>query len=142
VVARRPDSAWPDDTATIQGRKDTVRRLLRALSERRYTDANVLLTDDATWWTLSRRSAVPAAAWVAGYEQQTGPLFPDGLVLELVGLVAEGDRVAAQAVSKGLTSAGVEYANAYHFLFEFEGDRIAAAWEYGDTLYAEKVLRG
>lgn len=142
MVERRPDSAGPDDTATIQGRKDTVRHLFRALSERRYTDAGVLLTDNATWWMLSRRSAVPAPAWLTGYEQQTGPLFPGGLLLELVGMVAEGDRVAAQVVSTGLTGAGVEYANAYHFLFEFEGDRICAAWEYGDTLHAEKVLRG
>jgi ketosteroid isomerase-like protein len=54
----------------------------------------------------------------------------------------EGPRIAVRAAARGTTVTGREFDNAYHFLFEVEAGRISAAWEYGDTLHADRVFRG
>jgi len=127
-------------TGTVDANKGTVRALFQALTERRFADAAGLMTPDATWWMLSRRQPIPIALWLKGYERQTEPLFPDGLRFELLTLTAEADRVAAQAKCLGTTVTGQEYNNDYHFLFEFEGSLVRAAWEYGDTVHAQEIF--
>jgi ketosteroid isomerase-like protein len=109
-----------------------------ALSEGRYDDAQALLRPEASWWVLHRRGCVNPAVWFSGFAN----LFPEGLQFEVVGTTVEGPRIAVRAEASGRTVTGREFDNAYHFLFEVEGGRIAAAWEYGDTLHAERVLRG
>jgi ketosteroid isomerase-like protein len=131
---------------TDQGQLDTnkavVRRLFEAFTERRFDDAAELMTPDATWWMLSHRRQIPVRAWLSGFETQTEPLFPDGLRFELIAFTAEGERVAVQARCVGTTNAGATFDNEYHFLFEFAGERIRAAWEYGDTLHAKQIFAG
>ena len=124
----------------LEANKDAVRSLLAALTDRRYGEAAALMTPDATWWMLSRRKAIPIVIWLKGYESQTEPLFPAGLRLEPSAFTAEADRVAVQAQGIGTTAAGHEYHNDFHFLFEFEGVLIRAAWEYGDTVHAQQVF--
>jgi len=109
-----------------------------ALSEGRYDDAQALLHPQASWWVLHRRGCVKPAVWFSGF----ATLFPEGLQFEVVGTTVEGPQIAVRAEASGRTATGREFDNAYHFLFKVEAGRICAAWEYGDTLHAERVLRG
>ena len=51
-------------------------------------------------------------------------LFPNGLNMKLLTVVAEGSHVAIQAESDIVADNGKKYANRYHFYFLFDGDRI------------------
>ena len=109
-----------------------------ALSDGRYDDAQSLLRPQATWWVLHKRGYVDPAIWFSGLAN----LFPEGLQFKVVGTTVEGPRIALRAEASGKTVTGREFDNAYHFLFEIDAGRICAAWEYGDTLHADRILRG
>jgi ketosteroid isomerase-like protein len=109
-----------------------------ALSEGRYDDAQALLRPQASWWVLHKRGNVDPAIWFSGLAK----LFPEGLPFTVVGTTVEGPRIAVRAEASGKTVTGREFDNAYHFLFEVDAGRICAGWEYGDTLHADRVLRG
>jgi ketosteroid isomerase-like protein len=115
-----------------------ILRLFIALSEGRYDDAQALVRPQASWWVLHRRGYVNPAVWFSGLAK----VFPEGLQFEVVGTTVQGPRIAVRAEASGRTVTGREFDNAYHFLFEVEDGRISAAWEYGDTLHADQVLRG
>jgi len=68
--------------------------------------------------------------------------FPKGLMFTITGMVAEDDKVAVEAVSKGTHISGVEYANEYHFLFTFRNGKVVSLKEYLDTDLANRVLCG
>ncbi|MFZ0716016.1 nuclear transport factor 2 family protein [Mycobacterium sp.] len=109
-----------------------------ALSDGRYDDAQALLRPQASWWVLHKRGYVDPAIWFSGLAN----LFPEGLQFKVVGTTVEGPRIALRAEASGKTVTGREFDNAYHFLFEIDAGRICAAWEYGDTLHADRILRG
>ncbi len=68
--------------------------------------------------------------------------FPQGLAFSIVGMTAEGDRVAVEAESKGEHSSGQLYHNFYHFLFEFRDGKVYRLKEYMDTEKVTDVLCG
>jgi ketosteroid isomerase-like protein len=115
-----------------------ILRFFTALSKGRYDDALAMLIPRASWWVLHKRGYVDPAVWFSGLAE----LFPEGLRFEIVGATVQGPRCAVRAVARGTTVTGREFDNAYHFLFEVEAGRISAGWEYGDTLHADRVLRG
>jgi ketosteroid isomerase-like protein len=141
-VSASKSTAEVADQGQLAANKDVVRRLFQAFTERRFDAAAELMTADATWWMLSLRKQIPVQAWLSGFQSQTAALFPDGLRFALIDFTSEGDRVAVQARCLGTTNAGATFDNEYHFLFEFAGDRIRAAWEYGDTLHAKQIFAG
>ena len=51
-------------------------------------------------------------------------LFPNGLAFTIHNVIAEGNFVAVECSSQANLGGGRTYANRYHFLFEFAGDRI------------------
>jgi ketosteroid isomerase-like protein len=56
--------------------------------------------------------------------------------------VAEGDKVAVEAVSEGQHVSGQTYSNEYHFLFEFREGKLLKLKEYMDTERVTDVLCG
>jgi uncharacterized protein len=124
-------------TGLTDNRK-VVGMFFAALSDGRYDDARHMLTADATWWMLSKRDFVEPATWFAGFEA----FFPRGLEFEIDGLTNEGPRIAVRARASAVTANGRNFDNAFHFLFEIDENKITSAWEYGDTLHAERVFRG
>lgn len=118
--------------------RELIETFFTALSQGRYDDAQKLVRPQATWWMLAKRGPVDPAGWFAGFAQ----LFPAGVQFELEGTTSEGPRIAVRAVARGTTVTGREFDNALHFLFEIEDGLIRAVWEYGDTLHADRVLRG
>jgi ketosteroid isomerase-like protein len=131
AVSDREDAQRPESL-------DLILRFFVALSEGRYDDAQALVRPQASWWVLHRRGCVDPAVWFSGLAK----MFPDGLLFKVIGTTVEGPRIAVRTEASGRTVTGREFDNAYHFLFEVEAGRICAAWEYGDTLHAERVLRG
>ena len=69
-------------------------------------------------------------------------VFPQGLTFTALDMVAEGDKVAVEAVSRGEHISGQTYSNEYHFLFEFRGGKLVKLKEYMDTEQVTDVLCG
>ena len=69
-------------------------------------------------------------------------VFPDGLTFTVRDMVAEGDKVAVEAVSEGEHVSGQTYNNEYHFLFEFRDGKLIKLKEYMDTELVTDVLCG
>lgn len=134
-AVRRRDG---DEVRTDAANREVVGLFFAALSDGRYDDARRMLTADASWWMLSKRDYVAPATWFAGFEA----FFPRGLPFDIEGLTNEGTRIAVRARATAVTANGRNFDNAFHFLFDIVGNKIAAAWEYGDTLHAERVFRG
>jgi hypothetical protein len=68
--------------------------------------------------------------------------FPQGLEFSLQGMIAEGEKVAVEAESRGLHASGRTYSNQYHFLFEFRDGLLVKLKEYMDTERVTDVLCG
>ena len=69
-------------------------------------------------------------------------VFPQGLQFTVLDMVAEGDKVAVEAVSEGEHASGQTYSNEYHFLFEFRDGKLLRLKEYMDTEMVTDVLCG
>jgi ketosteroid isomerase-like protein len=67
-------------------------------------------------------------------------VFPQGLRFTVLGMVAEGDKVAVEARSEGRHVSGRIYSNDYHFLFEFRDGSVLRLKEYMDTERVTDVL--
>ena len=122
--------------------KALARRMIEALSnadvgfiERNYAE------DFRIWVTgsLPFSGEGDKAGAVAGMPAVLD-LFPEGLHFEIVGLTAEGDRVAIEARSEGVTARGHRFQQEYHFLMRVRDGQIVEWREYMDTEHARKVL--
>jgi len=125
--------------------KQVIRTYFDALGKGDFPTALGFFADDITWWVLP---SSPLAGTYQGKERVM-ELFGKGtalydastpLVPELVGMVAEDDKVAAEVVISGRTAKGEDYRNHYHFLFEVRDGKITGAREYVDTLHAQRTL--
>jgi ketosteroid isomerase-like protein len=65
---------------------------------------------------------------------------PGTLAMEVERVVAEGELVAVQFVLRGTTTRHQDFETYQHFLFECRDGKVAAEWEYLDTLYASRML--
>ncbi len=68
--------------------------------------------------------------------------FPHGIRFSIIGMTAEGERVAVEAESVGAHASGNTYANQYHFLFIFRDGLLVELKEYMDTERVTDVLCG
>ncbi|MEV4437380.1 nuclear transport factor 2 family protein [Streptomyces sp. NPDC049585] len=111
-------------------------------------DADVILdsfAQDATWhypgdlpvskvWRGRR-------AIVEEFLGGMGPAFvPGTLEIELIGTIAEGDRVVAEWTSKARTVQGGVYDNRCLGIFTVREGRIVSVVEYADTRHVAAVL--
>lgn len=67
-------------------------------------------------------------------------VFPAGLRFTVLGMIAEGEKVAVEATSDGQHISGQRYYNEYHFLFEFRDGKLLKLKEYMDTERVTDVL--
>jgi ketosteroid isomerase-like protein len=63
----------------------------------------------------------------------------NGLPMEVISVMADGDRVAMEIVSDGELDNGRRYNNEYFVLFTIKDGKIREVREYNDTLHAYKV---
>jgi ketosteroid isomerase-like protein len=97
-----------------------------------------LLTDDVSWWVPGRGTVTKAEFkdMAAGFRAMLAGPF----ALNVLGITADGDRVAVEAESLGKLTNGKTYNNTYHFLFLFRDGKIYQAKEYNDSAHAAAVF--
>ncbi len=59
---------------------------------------------------------------------------------EVVGITAQGERVAVEARGHDITVTGVPYNNTYHLLYVVRDGKVKEVREYADTKLADQVL--
>ena len=79
---------------------------------------------------------------IRGFADGIYEAFPQGLSFTVVGVTAEGERVAVEAESSGKHASGKDYNNFYHFLFTIRDGKIISLKEYLDTELVTAVLAG
>ena len=127
---------------SIEANKDTVTRFFDALNAGdtpaivdAYADDGCVETKGATLISGVFNKEQIAASAGAIFE-----VFPKGLSFEITGMVAEGEKVAVEATSRGEHISGKIYGNEYHFLFEFRDGKLLRLKEYMDTEQVTDVL--
>src|SRR5437773_10134030 len=105
---------------SVDANKQAVTQLVDALNTLDVGIVNSLLADDARWRVIGDLPLSGEHAKEAFFTDVLGPLggrFAGPLKFDLIGLTAEGERVAAEATSEVKIDNGKVYRNAYHFLF-------------------------
>lgn len=124
---------------SLEGNKQHVRRFLAHFRRASVPDLLAAMSEDATWWILGRPDLFPPAGtksradmariWVNLFRHMT-----NGLEMEVIGMIAEGDKVAAEIGSHADLTDGRVYENQYHMLFTLRQGKIVEVKEYADTL--------
>lgn len=126
---------------TAKTHKERVADFIEAMRTSNTDALSAMITDDFRWWILGKPEYLATAgehdrAFFLNFFQ--GPsLFPGEIEFASSSMIAEGDRVAAEAAFRAETANGNTYDNRYHFLFIFENDKIAVMREYMDTHHAK-----
>jgi ketosteroid isomerase-like protein len=124
---------------TTQDNKQLVREFCELFKA---ADTRLLLaamSDDATWWIIGKPDLFPGAGIKsrAEIEQIWRKLFSQtrgGLDMSVIGMIAEGDKVATETRSHADLTDGRVYENQYHMLFTLRRGKVVEVKEYGDTL--------
>ena len=126
---------------SVETNKDAVRTFLAAMNEGAIDRAFSLLRPDCTWFSLAARRFRTLTEMRAALEWVNTAAVTRPIQITVIGMIAEGDRVAAQCEGHAVTTTGRPYDNLYHFLFEFDGGLISRIWEYNDTAHVNEVFR-
>jgi ketosteroid isomerase-like protein len=102
------------------------------------------MADGATWQVMGRlegMSGTYAKEELGRLLRGAVALYREGaLRITPTSMIAEGDKVAAEAESFATMTNGRVYNNGYHFLFEVSGEKVLRVREYMDTLHAWDVF--
>ncbi len=123
--------------------KDIVTEFFREVTNGNMQKAFELVDDQVSWW-------IPGTLPFSGTKTkqqyfhvvsaiQKG--FPTGFSIVVTSLIAEGNKVAAEAESSGRQVNGRDYNNKYHFLFEIANGKIISVKEYMDTLHLYQLIQ-
>lgn len=124
--------------------KKVVTEFLGRISRTDLDGVAAMLDDNVDWWVTG------GEYWpFSGQQTRDGflatsgkilDMFPKGLRMEPISMIAEGNKVAVEVQGHSMTAKGKAYDNRYHFLFGIKDGKIAMAREYMDTLYAKHRL--
>lgn len=134
--------------ATPAGNKRIVLSFLESLCRGDREGARAAFHEDATW-------QVPPSLGGPGVFRGRDTIFDVYFALdeklyetgtreydiEILGAVAEGNRVAVEMRHRGRTRDGRPYATDYHVLYELRDGLISAVREYFDSLYVRRLYR-
>ena len=124
--------------------KEAATAFLRALDKLDPATLANLVSDDFEFEMMGRLPGVKPIRgkhkFMANMPKTLTTMFPNGLNMKLLTIVAEGPHVAIQAESDTVAGNGKKYANRYHFCFD--GDRIAQVREYNDVNLVREVFFG
>jgi ketosteroid isomerase-like protein len=123
--------------ASLEANKATAREFVRQVCAGRVDPA--LMTEDFVHWTaITGELSGEQLNAVMG---RVVALFSSAFVIDVDGVIAEGDRVALEAHSVAELRAGGSYRNHYHILFEFAPDgRIRRMNEHMDSRHVIEVI--
>lgn len=122
-----------------------VRDFLALFKNAAVADLLGAMSEDATWWIIGKPDLFPGAGTKsrADMERIWGNLFrvmQNGLEMTVIGIVAEGDKVAVEVQSHADLNDGRVYQNQYHMLFTIREGEIVEVKEYADTLLIAKMF--
>jgi uncharacterized protein len=102
------------------------------------------ITDDFEYELMCRLPGIAPIkgkeAFLSSITSALKTMFPNGLNMKFLTVIAEGPQIAIQATSDTVAGTGKKYANRYHFYFRFDGDRIAQVREYMDSDLVREVF--
>ncbi|RYF36936.1 MAG: nuclear transport factor 2 family protein [Comamonadaceae bacterium] len=103
-----------------------------------------LMAADITYWLAGKpgsnaTSGARSKAEMADIFRRMEAALNGRLRMAVKGTVAEGDRVAVEAASRGELRNGRVYEQEYHVLFTVRDGKIAAAREYMDTAHVNAI---
>ena len=109
------------------------------------SDVLAMMSGDATWWIPGKPHLFAGAGLKT--RTQMAQIWSDlyaglagGLRMEVVDMVAQDDRVAAQVRSHAVTRHGKRYENDYHILFRLHDGKVVEVREYTDLMHAIEVF--
>lgn len=125
--------------------KQLVTEFVEAMRTSDVEKLQTMITDNFSWWINGKPAYLQTAGehdkdFFIGFFGGGSDLFPDGAEFVVTGMVAEGDKVAAEATMTAKTAMGTLYDNDYHFLFTFENGKVARMKEYMDTYHAKTTF--
>jgi ketosteroid isomerase-like protein len=133
----------PTPTSSTES-KAVVQRYLAAVQAGDEAAIRELFAPAATWLL---RGELPNSGLWEGRDAILGEFLatalgfyaPGSVQLEQTGLLAEGDQVVLEWISRARTRTGEPYENFCIAVFTVRDGRIQAVREYMDTLYAHRV---
>ena len=130
--------------ASPEANKKIIRDYFDAVASGASDKVVAAFADDVVWWVPP---SSPMAGTYRGRDAVLGMFAkgvslyaPEPMKIEILGMVADDKKVAAEIHIAATTAKGGEYSNFYHFLFEIAGGKIVGVKEYVDTLYAQRTL--
>lgn len=115
--------------ADIEANKTVARRYMQAVVDGDIATIEGLQHPDCTWWILGFGD-ITRQAFIDSVRD--GLLTANRRVADIIGITAEGDRVAVE-VHGEMTFADSVYRNAYHNLLIIRDGLIVSGKEYMDT---------
>jgi ketosteroid isomerase-like protein len=130
---------------SIDENKKLVRRCLECFATGDYDGFLSCLSDDESFsWSVPGQSPHRVThtkeQYAALIKQNHARLCPNGLSFEIVGMTAEGDRVAVELVGDHELPDGVRYRNEWHVLFELQNGKIHTVRDYHCTFHVVEVF--
>jgi ketosteroid isomerase-like protein len=107
--------------------------------------ALALMSEDCSYWLAGKPGSNATAgrahskAEMADVFRRMGEAMTGPLRMSVKGTVAEGDKVAVEATSRGELRNGRVYEQEYHVLMTIRDGKIAAAREYMDTQHVQSI---
>jgi hypothetical protein len=107
--------------------------------------ALALMAEDCKYWLAGKPGSnvtagkVHSKAEMAEIFRRMGEAMTGPLRMAVKGTVAEGDKVAVEATSRGELRNGRVYEQEYHVLMTIRDGKIAAAREYMDTRHVQNI---
>jgi uncharacterized protein len=127
---------------SVEQNKAVAAELIKALSTGDADAMTRLLDDNCEWWVTGfpRELTMNRQQMIRGVKAIIDHVLPNGFNISVLGMTAEGDRVAVEAESRSYTTANKLYNNFYHFLFVFRDGKVILGREYTNPSHAIEVL--
>jgi uncharacterized protein len=128
---------------------DTALAFMHALWAGDMDAADAMLTEDATWafqLGMPQADMRDSRIWPArdAMRQIVADLFgkfdPEGFVVEVSRIIAQGADVAVEYHASGRTATGQDYRNFYVTILSVREGRVCEVKPYNDTLHMMRVL--
>jgi ketosteroid isomerase-like protein len=120
----------------------SVKTFLTEFSSGSMNKALTVLTDDAKWSIVQvARGVTISKSQLAERITAMRASFKDNsMVLKVVGVIENGDRLSVELESFATTVLGKTYANKYCLVFTMSGGKIADVREYNDSMHVLEIL--
>ena len=129
---------------SIEDNVDVARRFYEGFTNNDIDAVMATLAEDARFRVPGKPDELQSGGW---YDKaKLRKLFDlmlsrlkSGLKMEVISVMADGNRVALEVISEGELENGRRYNNEYFVLFKIVDGKIKEVREYNDTLHAYKT---